>query len=84
MSENHLLLNSLGVGHPMLDAAVEACAKVSHGAKMTGAGGGGSMVALTDDPEGASKAILGAGCRPIMVSAGSEGVRVEQRPAKDA
>lgn len=80
MSENHLLLNSLGVGHPMLDAAVEACAGVSYGAKLTGAGGGGSMIALTDDPEAASKAILGAGCRPLTVAVGCEGVRIEPRP----
>jgi mevalonate kinase len=82
MSENHALLNALGVGHPMLDAAVGACAGVSYGAKLTGAGGGGSMIALTDDPEGASKAILGAGCRPITVSVGCEGVRVEETPSR--
>lgn len=79
MLENHELLNSLGVGHPMLDAAVSACAPVSYGAKLTGAGGGGSMIALTDDPEGASKAILSAGCRPVTVAVGCEGVRLEPR-----
>ena len=83
MSENHGLLNSLGVGHPLLDKAVDACAPVSYGAKMTGAGGGGSMIALTDDPEGASRAILAAGCTPIVVKIGCEGVRVEGRAQRD-
>jgi mevalonate kinase len=77
MVENHELLNSLGVGHPMLDRAVAACSRVSHGAKLTGAGGGGSMIALTDDPESTSKAILSAGCTPIVVKVGSQGVRLE-------
>lgn len=80
MLENHELLNSLGVGHPLLDKAVWACAPVSYGAKLTGAGGGGSMIALTDDPEGASEAIASAGCGPIIVKVGCEGVRVEPRP----
>lgn len=84
MLENHRLLNSLGVGHSLLDKAVEACAPVSFGAKLTGAGGGGSMIALTDDPEGASRAIASAGCTPIVVSVGCEGVRVEPRaPLRD-
>lgn len=82
MLENHKLLNSLGVGHPKLDKAVKECARVSHGAKLTGAGGGGSMIALTDDPEAASKAILSAGCRPIVVKVGCEGVRLEDYPPR--
>lgn len=79
MAENHELLNSLGVGHPLLDKAVHACEPVSYGAKLTGAGGGGSMISLTDDPVGASKAIASAGCTPIIVKVGCEGVRLEQR-----
>jgi mevalonate kinase len=77
MSENHELLNSLGVGHPMLDDLVKACSGASYGAKMTGAGGGGSMIALTDDPDSAAEAILAAGGKPIVVTVGCEGVRLE-------
>ena len=79
MAENHGLLNSLGVGHPLLDRAVRACEGTCYGAKLTGAGGGGSMIALTDDPAGASKAIMSAGCTPIIVRVGCEGVRLEPR-----
>lgn len=77
MSENHELLNSLGVGHPMLDEMVRACSPMSYGAKLTGAGGGGSMVAMTDEPEAVSEAIIACGGRPIIVTAGCEGVRPE-------
>ena len=84
MLENHELLNSIGVGHPLLDRAVEACAPLSYGAKLTGAGGGGSMIALTDDPERVSQAIASVGCRPIVVKVGCDGVRAEQCSPRDA
>ena len=77
MVENHELLNFLGVGHPMLDSMVEACSTISYGAKLTGAGGGGSMIALTDTPDAVSRAILECGGRPMVVKAGCEGVRLE-------
>jgi mevalonate kinase len=77
MSENHELLNRLGVGHASLERLVEACRGSSHGAKMTGAGGGGSMIALTDDPEKTSAAISEAGGRAIVVAVGCDGARVE-------
>ncbi len=79
MTENHGLLNSLGVGHPALDALVAACKESSYGAKLTGAGGGGSMIALTDDVEATTKAIREAGGEPIVVRVGCEGVRIESR-----
>jgi len=78
MDENHALLNLLGVGHPALEVLVEACRGTSFGTKLTGAGGGGSMIALTDDPEKTAKAITEAGGTPIVVEVGCEGVRVEK------
>jgi len=78
MSENHALLNNLGVGHPELQKLVDACSGKCYGAKLTGAGGGGSMIALTDDPAGLSRAISEAGGKPIIVEIGSEGVRMER------
>ena len=77
MSENHALLNMLGVGHPKLESLVQACQGISYGSKLTGAGGGGSMVALTDQPDLVSEAISQAGGRPIVAGVGLEGVRVE-------
>ncbi len=78
MYENHGLLNRLGVGHPALDKLVEACKGTSYGAKLTGSGGGGCMIALTDDPEAVAKALLDAGGEPIIVEVGCEGVRPER------
>jgi mevalonate kinase len=78
MSENHELLNRLGVGHDSLDRLVEACRGLSYGAKLTGAGGGGSMIALTDQPRKVSEAISRAGGRALVAGVGCEGVRVER------
>ena len=78
MLENHSLLNQLGVGHPTLEKLVDSCRSNSYGAKLTGAGGGGSMIALTDDLESVSKAIRDSGGEPIIVEVGCEGVRMEE------
>lgn len=78
MDENHSLLNQLGVGHPALDKLVKACKGDSYGAKLTGAGGGGSIIALTDDVDKVSKDIELAGGKAIQVSVGCEGVRIEK------
>jgi mevalonate kinase len=78
MDEDHSLLNSLGVGHPRLEKLVTASREHSFGAKLTGAGGGGSMMALTDEPEAVASAISAAGGMPIIVDVGCEGVRVER------
>lgn len=75
MNQNHALLSQLGVGHPMLDRLVEAARKSSYGAKLTGAGGGGSMVALTDRPETTVEAIREAGGKAFVVRSDSVGVR---------
>lgn len=75
MDRNHELLNALGVGHPTLDRLVAAARPQSYGAKLTGAGGGGSMVALTDRPEPVVEAIRAAGGRAFGVRTDPEGVR---------
>ncbi len=75
MDRNHRLLNDLGVGHPLLDKLVEAARPHSYGAKLTGAGGGGSMVALTDRPEKVTEAIRAAGGKAFLVTSDKEGVR---------
>jgi len=73
MDRDHELLNKLGVGHPMLDRLVAAARPTSYGAKLTGAGGGGSMVALTDRPEETARAITAAGGRAFVVHAEPRG-----------
>jgi len=77
MDEDHALLSKLGVSCPELDSLVEAARPLSYGAKLTGAGGGGSMIALTDDPERVSEVISENGGKPIVVHTGVKGVGVE-------
>lgn len=77
MDENHELLNSLKVGHEALDKLVAAARTYSYGAKLTGAGGGGSMISLTDRPKETAEAIRAANGTPMIVRTGCEGVRVE-------
>ncbi|HIC75937.1 MAG TPA: mevalonate kinase [Candidatus Poseidoniales archaeon] len=75
MDACHERLQALQVSSPALDALVEAARPHSFGAKLTGAGGGGCMVALTDDPQRVSEAIEIAGGRPLISSLGAKGVR---------
>ena len=50
--ENHRLLRDIGVSTPQLDALVDAALSAgAYGAKLAGAGGGGVVLALTEDPE---------------------------------
>jgi len=46
LSRNHALLREVGVSHPRLEALIEAALPAALGAKLTGAGRGGSIVAL--------------------------------------
>lgn len=52
LTENHALLRALGVSNPRLDELVAmAIDSGAWGAKLAGAGGGGVVIALVDDPE---------------------------------
>jgi len=80
MDINHELLEALGVGHPSLTRLVMAARSAgAYGAKITGAGGGGSMVALC--PKRSKSKVAGAieGCdgRAIITTIDTEGVREE-------
>jgi len=46
LHRNQELLREVGVSHPRLEALLEAAAPAAEGAKVTGAGAGGSVVAL--------------------------------------
>ena len=80
MTENHLLLRRLGVSHPALESLVSAALPTSLGAKLTGAGGGGCMIALTRDAKATSEAIELAGGRTWITSFGTPGARLEACP----
>ena len=77
MSENQLMLQSIGVSSPELEDLIRAASPSSLGAKLTGAGGGGCMVALTRNPKATSEAIELAGGRTIISSFGAKGLELE-------
>ena len=77
MTYNHKLLSILGVSCNELNKLVNASLPFSYGAKLTGSGGGGSMIALTDQPEKVCEAIALRGGKPMIVHTGEPGVRLE-------
>jgi mevalonate kinase len=76
MDENHDLLNSIGVGHEKLDELVDISKDAGAlGAKLTGGGGGGNMVALAENKTSQKKihdAITEAGYRAYQTSFGEK------------
>ena len=77
MTYDHKLLSILGVSCPQLNKLVDASLPYAYGAKLTGSGGGGCMVALTDQPEKVAEAITLHGGTPYIVSTGVPGVQIK-------
>jgi mevalonate kinase len=81
MNINHALLEAIGVGHPALSRLVLASrAAGAYGAKITGAGGGGCMIALT--PRRVKGKVAGAmescDAQAIVTTLDTEGARKEK------
>jgi hydroxymethylglutaryl-CoA reductase len=74
MDTNHTLLQRLQVSTPQLDALVAVAKRCGAlGAKLTGSGGGGAMVALFDGPQGcaaAAAAMQQAGYESLTTTVG--------------
>lgn len=77
MKENQLLLSMLGVSSNKLDTLIEAANPSSLGAKLTGAGGGGCMIALTTNPKETSEAIELAGGKTWISKFNNPGLQVD-------
>lgn len=77
MDDAHNLLTVLGVSTARLDQLCEAAREHAYGAKLTGSGGGGSMIALTDRPKECAEAIARRGGFPTIVTLGGAGARAE-------
>jgi len=80
MDANHELLVKIGVSHPLLDKLVRV-ARVAGalGAKLTGAGGGGCIIALCktgNDEVSIARALKKHGGLPYRVSMDREGTRI--------
>jgi mevalonate kinase len=76
MNRNHACLSILGVNSKELQRLKDACDPYSYGVKLTGAGGGGSIIALTDDPQKVSDAIAAKGGRPYIAPVARRGTLV--------
>jgi mevalonate kinase len=69
MNQNHRLLQDLGVSHPLLDQLTETAVSAgSLGAKLSGAGGGGNMIALVepDRSDAVDAALRAAGAVEVI------------------
>ncbi len=80
MDRNHALLATAGASHPRLDALCAAARGAgAFGAKLTGAGGGGAMIALVSDITAApvAAAIHAAGGTPLEALVGGPGAAIE-------
>jgi mevalonate kinase len=81
MNLNQALLYGVGVSDESLEWLINAARKAGAlGAKLTGAGGGGCMIALANNEklEQVSEAIQRAGGRPFMARKTDEGVSIER------
>jgi len=80
MNINHALLYGLGVSDESLEWLINAARKAGAlGAKLTGAGGGGCMIALAskDEIEKVLEAVQRAGGNAFVARKTDEGVRIE-------
>jgi len=83
MTEDHKLLSILGVSCNELNKLVNATLPHAYGAKLTGSGGGGSMIVLTDKPDKVCEAISSRGSVPFIVKTNVEGVKVSNNDPND-
>jgi mevalonate kinase len=76
MNRTHGCLHTLGVNHPAVQHLIEGVREMpgTYGAKITGAGGGGSMIALTEKPQEVAQKITDLGGKPYIVKLGGQGV----------
>ena len=80
MNQNHeILARDLGISHPRLNRLVNAARNAgAYGAKLSGGGMGGIMIALVDEEkeQAVYDAISQAGGHPSFTKVGVEGVRI--------
>ena len=80
MNKNQQLLQQIGVSNKTVDDLVRICSAAGAlGAKLTGAGGGGSVIALAADAKQSARiaeSIKRAGCDPIQAQIDYDGLIV--------
>lgn len=78
MNLNHIHLQNIGVSCTELDNLVSVARETALGAKLTGSGGGGCMIALSKNPTETARDIELAGGRSYICKFGVEGVKIEE------
>lgn len=81
MNMNHALLCALGVSNDVIERLISAARRAGAlGAKLTGAGGGGCIIALPEksNVKGVAEAIRCAGGEVFVTARAVEGVRIEE------
>lgn len=79
MNENHKLVAELGGSGPANELLIEtARAEGAWGAKLAGAGGGGTILVLTDEPERIGKALLAVGAERLMTPRPQQGLTIHR------
>jgi galactokinase/mevalonate kinase-like predicted kinase len=77
MNENHTLVAELGGSGPANERLIAAARGAgAWGAKLAGAGGGGTILALTDDPERVGAALLAAGAECLLTPQPQPGLTI--------
>ncbi len=74
MDENQEHLAALGVSSPALERLIDAARPHALGAKLTGAGVGGCMIALTEDLDACAAAVEAVGGQAFRVTPDTRGV----------
>ena len=83
MDENHEIQRSLGGSGPQNDYLIDVARKNGAlGAKLAGAGHGGTIVALTLEPDRTVRALRNAGAEQILWPRPVEGLRIEIKQAR--
>ena len=79
MNENHDIQRRLGGSGPSNEALIAAALEAgAYGAKLAGAGQGGTIIALHPDPDRLGDALMAAGARRLFTPTPVEGVRFER------
>ena len=77
MNENHKILYNIGASSKELEKLVAAAKKAgAYGAKITGAGGGGSIIAIGDEAKKIMEALKEKGKDAYIIIPDKEGVKV--------
>jgi mevalonate kinase len=78
MNRNHECLHTLGVDSPALARLVDAARRVpgTLGAKLTGAGGGGSLIVLSERPQAVRDELARLGAQAFLATPSPRGLEV--------